>query len=330
MSYRVTTSIGVATYPAHGDDFDTLLKVVEIAMHRAQSSGGDAVQHFVADMYQQVVARDRMIRALRGAVALDQLRVLYQPVVNLDTGQVSGMEALLRWHHPELGAVPPDQFIPLAEEIGLINDIGEWVLQRACRDIRTWIDKGIAVPQVAVNVSSLQLRDHALAEQLKFALAGSRLSADLIRLEVTESALIGDVDRCEVILNALKAVGVGLSLDDFGTGYSSLSYLRRLPFDKVKIDQSFVRDVDANAADTVLVKVIVSMAHHLGLQVVAEGVETEIQCAIMRDHHCDEIQGYLFARPMPADAIEALLIEGRRLPSHLVRPLEPELPLLLV
>jgi diguanylate cyclase (GGDEF)-like protein/PAS domain S-box-containing protein len=326
----LTASIGIASYPDNGGDFESLLKAVEIAMHRAQAKGRDTFQFYSADLYQQVLARDHMVKALRQAAALDQLQLVFQPLVDLQTGQISGLEALLRWQHPELGLVSPAQFIPVAEESGLIKGIGEWVLRQACRDIRTWLDKGIKVPHVAVNVSPLQFHDADLIAQVKSALADYRVDPSLVYLEVTESALMHDVHRSEAMLKELKGLGVKLSLDDFGTGYSSLSYLKRFPFDKVKIDQSFVRDITTNQSDAVIVKVIVSMAHGLGLKVIAEGVETEAQCEIMRTSVCDEIQGYFFSKPISAQAIEELFSEGRQLPAHLLRLQKPQRTLLLV
>lgn len=325
----VTASIGIASYPDNGCDFDSLFKAVEIAKHRAQLNGRDTYEFYSEDMYQQVRTRDLMTQALRNAAALDQLQLVYQPLVDLQTGQISGLEALLRWQHPELGAISPAQFIPLAEESGLIKGIGEWVLRRACRDIRTWQDQGLHVPHVAVNVSPLQFHDPDLIEQVKKAFSEHQVDPKLIYLEVTEGALMDDVQRSEVMLKELKDLGIKLSLDDFGTGYSSLSYLKRFPFDKVKIDQSFVHDITTSQSDNVLVKVIVAMAHGLGLKVTAEGVETEAQCEILRTHVCDEIQGYFFSKPVSAHAIEDLFNEGRQLPPHLLRVREPRRHLLL-
>ena len=326
----LTASIGIASFPENGGDFNALFKSVEIATHRAQASGRDTFQFYSDAMYQQVLARDRMTQALRHAIELEQLHLNYQPLVDLQTGQISGMEALLRWEHPELGSVPPSEFIPVAEESGFIKSIGEWVLRRACQDIRVWLDKGIQVPHVAVNVSPLQFRDNDLIAQITSALADFKVDPALIYIEVTESALMDDVPRSEAMLNQIKELGLKLSLDDFGTGYSSLSYLKRFPFDKVKIDQSFVRDITTSQSDNVLVKVIVSMAHGLGLKVIAEGVETEAQCEIMRTSVCDEIQGYFFSRPISAPAIEELFSEGRQLPPHLLRLKKPQRTLLLV
>lgn len=326
----LTASIGIASYPDNGGDFDSLLKGVEIAMHSAQAKGRDTFQFYSDDMYQQVLARDHMTKALRHAIGLDQLQLLYQPLADLETGQISGMEALLRWHHPELGSVSPAQFIPLAEESGLISTIGEWVLRRACQDIRIWLDKGIKVPHVAVNVSPLQFHNPDLIGQVKTALADYQIDPALIYIEVTEGALMEEVPRSEAMLKEFKGLGLKLSLDDFGTGYSSLSYLKRFPFDKVKIDQSFVRDITTNQSDNVLVKVIVSMAHGLGMKVIAEGVETEAQCEIMRTSVCDEIQGYFFSKPISAQAIEDLFAQGRQLPAHLLRQPKPQRTLLLL
>lgn len=326
----LTASIGIASYPENGTDFDSLFKAVEIAVHKAQSNGRDNFQFYNNEMYQQVLARDHMTKALRHAASLDQLQLIYQPLVDLQTGHISGMEALLRWYHPELGSVSPAEFIPLAEEAGLIRGIGEWVLRRACLDIRHWLDKGIKVPHVAVNVSPLQFHDPNLVTQIKRALDGSQIDPALLYIELTEGALMDDVPRSEAMLKELKSMGLKLSLDDFGTGYSSLSYLKRFPFDKVKIDQSFVRDITTNPSDSVIVKVIISMAHGLGLKVIAEGVETEAQCEFMRTSVCDEIQGYFFSKPISAQAMEDLLSEDHQLPAHLLRMKKPQRTLLLV
>src|SRR5450830_804189 len=326
----MAVSIGIAVYPENGIDFDTLLKATDIAMRRAQANGRNGFEFYTDAMYQQVWAHDHLTNALRMAIELDQLELVYQPQVDLQTGQISGLEALLRWQLPEFGPVSPLQFIPLAEESGLIIAIGEWVLRRACRDIRRWLDRGLAVPHVAVNASPLQFRDNNLAAQVASALTESQIDPALLYIEVTESALMDDVPQSEAMLKALKDLGIKLSLDDFGTGYSSLSYLKRFPFDQVKIDQSFVRDITTSPTDIMLVKVIVSMAHGFGMKVIAEGVETEAQCEIMRTSICDEIQGYFFSKPISAQAIEELFSEGRQLPAHLLRLQKPQRTLLLV
>jgi diguanylate cyclase (GGDEF)-like protein/PAS domain S-box-containing protein len=326
----LTASIGIASYPDHGADFDALTRAVQLALDRAQAQSRNSSAVYDGDMYQQMVQRDALVQALHKAIGLSQFQLWYQPFVSLRSGKVSGSEALLRWHHPTLGMVSPAEFIPLAEESGLIKDIGAWVLRQACRDIRGWLDQGVAVPHVAVNVSPLQFRDADLVGHVSAALTEFGIDPTLLYLEVTEGALMNDVVHSETMLQEFKALGVKLSLDDFGTGYSSLSYLKRFPFDKVKIDQSFIRDVTTCQSDDVIVKVIVSMAHGLGLTVIAEGVETEAQCEIMRTNICDEIQGYLFSRPVPAPVLLELLEEGRQLPAHLLQVQKPRSTVLLV
>jgi len=326
----LTASIGIVSYPDNGADFEDLFKAVEIAMHRAQDKGRNNYQFYSTDLYAQVLARDAMTKALRQAIGLQQFHLVYQPQVDLQSGQICGLEALLRWTHPELGQVSPVQFIPLAEEAGLIIGIGEWVLNQACRDVRHWLDSGIEVPHVAINASPLQFHDNDFAAQVHHALKNANVDPALIYIEVTESALMADVPRNEAMLRALKELGIKLSLDDFGTGYSSLSYLKRFPFDQVKIDQSFVRDIATNPSDMMLVKVIISMAHGLGMKAIAEGVETEAQCDIMRTSMCDEIQGYFFSKPVGIQDIDAMFSQHQQLPEHLLRLQKPQRTLLLV
>lgn len=325
----VTASIGITSFPDNGDDFEALFKAVEVAMHRAQDKGRNTYQFFSEELYEQVLARDAMTKALRQAVTLEQLYLVYQPQADMQSGAVCGLEALLRWTHPELGSVPPSQFIPLAEDAGLIIDIGQWVMLHACQDIRRWRDAGLTIPHVAVNVSPLQFRNNDLLAQVRAALSDAQVDAGLLYIEVTEGALMDDVPRNEAMLHELRALGVKLSLDDFGTGYSALSYLKRFPFDQIKIDQSFVRDITTNVSDQMLVKVIVSMAHGFGMRVIAEGVETEAQCDIMRNSLCEEIQGYFFSRPISFDAVQDLLAQQRQLPAHLLR-LQPKRRTLLL
>ncbi len=271
-----------------------------------------------------------MVAALSLAATRDELQVLYQPVADLKSGKICGMEALLRWHSPQWGMVSPVTFIPLAERSNLIDEIGLWVLHRVCADIRSLLDRGFDIPHVAVNISPIQFRDPHLVRHVQRALDEYRIDPHRLHIEITESTLMGDVSRCETILRGLKALGMRLSLDDFGTGYSSLSYLKRYPFNKVKIDQSFVRDIGTSRSDEVIVNVIIAMAHGLGLEVVAEGVETELQCAFMRTCACDEIQGFFFSKPVALASIEALLSEGRQLPAHLLQFRTRQRSLLLV
>ena len=329
----LTATVGVATYPENGDDFPALMGAAEIAMHRAQENRRGSFAFYSEDVHQQVLARAQIAKALRKAIDHRELTLEYQPLADLQTGHTSGVEALLRWDHPELGRMVAADFIPLAEQTGLIRSIGDWVLRHACEDIRRWQSAGLVVPPVAVNVSSKQFSENDFLGQVQRALADYGIAPSSLYLEVTESALIMDVARSETLLRQLKEEGIRLSLDDFGTGYSSLSYLKRYPFDKVKIDHSFVRDITADSVDSTdatLVEAIVSMAHGLGLQVVAEGVETEAQCEAMRSSVCDEIQGHFFSKPVPASEMESLLSAPPKLPESLLRFRKPQRTLLLV
>jgi diguanylate cyclase (GGDEF)-like protein/PAS domain S-box-containing protein len=315
----VTASIGVAMLPTDGQDFEALFKSAGLAMHRAKDLGRGRHRFFSADMFESAMEQARLVAALRMAIPLNQLELHYQPFVDLRTGRIDGMEALLRWSHPELGRVPPSRFIPVAEKSGLIVQIGTWVLRRACQDMRDWLSRGLAVPAVSVNFSPVQLRDSGLVHHIAATLREFEIEPHMLCVEVTEGALMEDVQHSEALLRSLKALGVTLSLDDFGTGYSSLSYLKLFPFDKVKIDQSFVRGLSEHAQDAVIAKVIISMAHGLDLQVVAEGVETEQQCEFMRANQCDQMQGYLFSKPVPSRQMEHLLRTDHRLSPHLMR-----------
>lgn len=256
---------------------------------------------------------------LRGAVAQDPLQLHYQPFVDMQTGMVSGMEALLRRHHPELGAVSLARFIPVAEKSGLIGEIGSWVLLRACQDMRGWLDHGMKVPPVSINISPIQFRNHRPLQEIEGSLREFSLDPARRCVEVTEGALMEDPAHSEAVLRSLRSLGVQLSLDDFGTGYSSRSYLKLFPFHKVKIDQSFVRGLMTDPQDAVIARIVISTAHGPGLHVIAEGVETEAQTEFMRANMCDEIQGYFFSRPVPGEELEALIASGRRLPANLTR-----------
>lgn len=303
----VTASIGIAIHPQHGEDFEDLFKAADLALNRAKQLGRRQHQFFCSELLENAMVEVRLVAELRVAISRKQLELHYQPFVDLRTGQIDGMEVLLRWNHPELGVVSPSRFIPAAEKSGLILQIGTWVFSQACRDIRDWLDQGIAVPPVSVNFSPLQLRNAGLVHEIRSTLAQYAIDPCQLCIEVTEGALIQDVQYTEALLRDLKSLGLGLSLDDFGTGYSSLSYLKLFPFDKVKIDQSFVRGLIENPPDAVIAKVIISMAHGLGLQVIAEGVETKAQSDFMRANGCDQIQGYLFSRPLPKEQMELTL-----------------------
>ena len=306
----VTFSIGIAIYPDDAQDYDGLARCLLAAVQRARLAGRGNFQFFDPAMQHQEQEDLQIATALRLAIGRAELCLHYQPLVDLQTGRVGGLEALLRWQHPELGAVSPARFIPIAESSGLIRPIGQWVLRQACQDIRNWLDRDIDVPPIAVNVSPLQFRDADLVTRLQDTLKEFGIEGSRICIELTEGLLMVDVARSETMLRAIKALGIKLSLDDFGTGYSSLSYLKRFPIDKVKIDQSFVRSLPENLEDAEIARVVVSMAHGLGMRVVAEGVETEAQCRFLRDNVCDEIQGYLFLAPAAVRANRAAAARG--------------------
>jgi EAL domain-containing protein (putative c-di-GMP-specific phosphodiesterase class I)/CheY-like chemotaxis protein len=281
-------------------------------------------------MNKQAQERLQIERALRNALERSELRLHYQPQLDLSTGCIVGVEALLRWQHPELGTIPPDRFISLAEETGLIVPIGAWVLRTACEQVRNWRTAGLGEFRIAVNLSARQFNQSDLVEMVSSVLNATELPAHCLDLELTESLVMTDVERAIDVLNQLRALGVKLSIDDFGTGYSSLSYLKRFPIDVLKIDRSFVREISQNPNDAAISDAIISMAHSLGIQVIAEGVETEAQCEFLSRNMCDMMQGFLFSKALAADDMEALLKTGRRLPEHLLRMHKRPRTLLLV
>lgn len=327
---RITSSAGIALYPKDGDSAAALSQHADIAMHRAKELGGNKVQLFSAELGDRVARRHSVETALRDAIEKDELTLHYQPQVDLQTGRVVGFEALLRWTSRVLGAVEPVCFIAIAEECGLIDPIGEWVLQRACRDMRRWADAGLQGLTVAVNISPRQFRDPRLADKIARIVTDNGIEASRLALEITETTLMQDTPVSKETLERIHAMGIPLALDDFGTGYSSLGYLKRYPFAKVKIDRSFVENVATDADDAAIAKAAISMAHSLGIHVVAEGVETEVQCDFLRRNMCDEIQGFLFSRAIPPDEVEKMLRDGRSLPAHLLRFNKPQRTLLLV
>lgn len=304
---NVSPSIGIAVYPDNGRDADTLIKNADSAMYSAKQKGRNNFQYFTGAM--NAFAKERLLlcNSLRKAVVNNELSLVYQPQMSVDGSTVVGMEALLRWHHPEMGPVPPARFIPIAEEHGLIVPIGEWVLREACRQNRVWQDKGLPPCPVAVNLSALQFRQRNVVELIRDVLRESGLDPRWLELELTESLIMDEAENTIDTLHNLKAVGVSLAIDDFGTGYSCLSYLRRFKIDKLKIDRSFVQDDTADGA--AIVKAVIGLAKTLNLRVIAEGVETRSQQAFLAEQGCDEVQGYLFSRPMPPDAITHFLRE---------------------
>ena len=312
----VTTSIGVALYPTDGLDAETLVRNADTAMYRAKDQGRDHCQLYTPAMNSRALERLSLESRLRQALQNEELVVHYQPVVDLATGAVRGAEALLRWRHPELGLLPPSEFIPLAEASGLILGVGDWVLRRACEQMRRWHGRGFASLSVAVNLSTRQFLQADLVSQVTRALAESGLDAAALDLEITETNAMHNAEASIVTLAGLKAVGIRISLDDFGTGYSSLSYLKRFPIDSIKLDQSFVHDVTSDPDDAAIATAVIAMAHSLKLAVVAEGVETEEQLAFLRQHGCDRMQGHLFAPALPADDFEAFLFAGSTLQTR--------------
>jgi len=302
-----TCSLGVATYPEDSRDAETLVQYADIAMYRAKQSGRDNYQFYTPAMNEQALERLRIEGDLRSALEREEFSLVYQPKVNLRSGMIVGMEALIRWRHPQLGMVAPARFIGLAEETGLILPIGAWVIKTACIQTKALHEAGWPHLRVAVNLSVRQFLQNDLVSSIAAVLAETGLAPACLELELTESLVMTDVEHAIGILRQLKELGVYLSIDDFGTGYSSLSYLKRFPIDVLKIDQSFVRDISVDADDAAITVSIISLAHSLKLHVIAEGVETQEQLAFLRHHGCDEMQGYLFSAPIaPEQFIELL------------------------
>ena len=303
----VTASVGIAAYPGDGDTAEALLGAADAAMYRAKQSGRNAYHFFTAEITQRTRARSQAALELRRALERNEFGLVYQPKVDLNTGAACGAEALLRWHHPQRGVVSPADFVPILEETGLIVPVGEWVIRRACEDIKVWQSAGLKVLPVAVNLSARQSRQQFLDARIRSLVQGVGVDPSLIELEITESQLMDDPEHAIRIMNALRDAGIRTAIDDFGTGYSSLAYLTRLPVAALKIDRSFVADALNDPADAAIVRTIIDMAHTLDFTVVAEGVETDGQMAFLRQFGCEQGQGFLFARPMAASAFSALI-----------------------
>ncbi len=311
--FVVTSSIGVSLYPRDGDDIDTLLKNADVAMYQAKSAGRNSVRFYSGTMSLRSLERLELENGLRYAIQRYELELYYQPKISLETEELVGVEALLRWHHPERGDISPDLFIPLAEECGLISTLGEWVLRKACRQAKYWQDHFQRNINIAVNVSSQQLFNTDFADIVLKEVFDAGISPSSLQLELTESILMNDTKETIAILNKLKKAGTSLAMDDFGTGYSSLSYLNRIPVDTLKIDRSFVMDLEVNKENAAICSAIIAMAHALNLLVIAEGVETEAQKEFLFQQKCDQIQGYLISKPLPAETFEnAFLIAARK------------------
>ncbi len=303
----VTPSLGISIYPHDGEDLETLLRNADTAMYRAKEIGRNAFQFYASEMNSSSLDRLLMESNLRRALAQREFVLHYQPLVNLESGLIIGVEALIRWLHPELGAILPDRFIHVAEESGLINPIGDWVLCEACRQAQAWRDEGLPPISMAVNVAPVQFRQSGFIEVVAGALATSGLEAGRLELELTERTVMHDADATMGTLSALHRMGVELSLDDFGTGYSSLAYLKRFPVGKLKIDRSFVNDLETDPDDWAIASTIVSMGRSLRMTVLAEGVEKPEQLALLRKMGCDMAQGYHFSRPVSAEGMADML-----------------------
>jgi diguanylate cyclase (GGDEF)-like protein/PAS domain S-box-containing protein len=309
----VTASVGVTLYPADSDNAEALVVNADAAMYRAKEEGRNNYQYFTRDMNERAVQRVQMEIALRRALEREEFRLFYQPKADLVTGEICGFEALLRWEHPDKGMVLPGEFIPVLEDTGLIVQAGDWVLRTACVQIKAWQEAGMKVPPISVNLSARQFEQKNLKGAVGQILGETKVDPSLIEFEITESLLMNDPEGAARTLHDLKDSGVKLSMDDFGTGYSSLGYLKRFPIDTLKIDRTFVRDISTDADDATLTRAIINLAQNLRLNVVAEGVETEAQLAFLCLNGCDEMQGYLFARPTTAEECGRMLREGRKL-----------------
>ena len=326
----LTASIGIAMYPDDAKDPETLVRYANTAMGGAKRAGRDGYRFFTAGMNVQVLARLDLELALRHALEHEQFILHYQPKVDLRTGRISGVEALLRWRRPGHGLLAPAEFVPVLEDTGLIGRVGAWVIDAACRQVAQWRDEGVGPVRVAVNVSSRQFAEGDLAAEVTQALARYLVPAELLELELTETALMSNAERTIIVLGKLKKIGVKVAIDDFGTGYSSLAYLQRFPIDKLKIDIAFVRNITSSPNDAAIALAIISMAHSLKLSVVAEGVESRPQLEYLRRNRCDEIQGFYFSRALPALELGQIIAAGAGLPPGHDPAAQPAQTLLIV
>ena len=307
----MTANIGIALYPDDGADAHRLVKHANTAMGLAKQAGRDTYRFYTAQMNVEVLARQELETALRDAVRKQAFEVFYQPKISLSDGRICGVEALLRWPRPGGEAVSPAVFVPVLESLGLISRVGQWVIDRVCSQIAHWQSTGMGAVEVAVNVSALQISEGDLIDDIQRSLKAHQLEPQWLEVELTEGSLMENTPHTIASLLTLRDIGVKISIDDFGTGYSSLAYLSRFPIDKLKIDIAFIREVTFNPQDAAIARTIIELAHSLNLQVIAEGVETREQLAFLTDNGCDQVQGYLFCRPLPARELEALLRDPR-------------------
>jgi diguanylate cyclase (GGDEF)-like protein len=304
-----TTSIGIAIYPDDGETAEELLKNADLAMYYAKRGGGNMYRYFTIKMSETALRRLNLENHLRKAIELDELELHYQPQLDVATGEFCGLEALIRWNCQELGRLSPAEFIPLAEETGLIVSIGEWVLRKACQQTKTWRDQGIPLSRIAVNVSAIQFLHKGFTSLVTTILAETGLEPEVLELELTESVLINDEDIVLGVLRSLKQIGVQLAIDDFGTGYSSLSRLKNFPIDRLKIDQGFVSNIEQDSENAAIVVAVIAMAEGMDMKVIAEGVETGGQLAFLKNKRCNEVQGYFLSKPLPPAQVEEFLLK---------------------
>ena len=309
---EISASIGIVTYPADGESASVLMRYADLALHRAKSSGRNCLMLFSRDLSDELQRRVLLEARLKHALARKEFVLHYQPKLEIRSGHLMGWEALLRWQSPELGAVSPEEFIPVAEQSGLILPMGNWVLREACRQMREWQNLGLQAGSMAVNLSTRQFRQKDLAEEISIVLRETGLSPADLELEITESSIMDSMASAAVVLAELERLGIRIAVDDFGTGYSSLSYLKTFSIHCLKIDRSFIDDIPGDDNDTAIVRAIITLARSLGLTVVAEGVESVSQLAYLKANHCDQAQGYLFSRPLPPDECVSLMHAGPR------------------
>jgi len=314
----VTTSMGISLFPFNGEDANTILRNAVAALYRAKKQGGNNYQFYAADMNAMALKRLSLETSLRHAIENDELVTYYQPVVNLASREVVGSEALVRWQHPEFGLLPPARFIGLAEDTGLILDIGDLVMRAACAQTRTWQDRGHNRLRIAVNVSARHFQQANFLDRLVDILGETRLDPTCLELELTETSIMENTESAVALLTQIRGLGIKVAIDDFGTGYSSLSYLKHLPIDIVKLDRSFIKGATTDPDDAALVMAIVTLAHNLRLKVIAEGVETEEQLVFLRLLRCDEAQGFLFGKPMPPEVFESSVIVDPKRKLHVL------------
>jgi predicted signal transduction protein with EAL and GGDEF domain len=317
---RITASIGIALYPTHGNDEQTLMKCADIAMYQAKEDGKNTFHLYTPALRSQSLERLTLESNLRQALERDEFTLHYQPKVDFTSGHITGVEALLRWNSPALGAVPPGQFIALAEETGLIVPIGQWVLRTACAQAAAWAQAGLPPVPMAVNVSARQFADDRLYDDIAAAVADAGLGPGMLEIELTEGMVMQDVERAVRLLSAIQKLGVRVAIDDFGTGYSSLAQLRRFPVDTLKVDRSFVRNIEQDPEGQAITEAIIAMGRTLSLTVIAEGVETQEEAEFLRAHACDEMQGFYFSRPVTGEAFAQLLAAHPQQPGVSKRP----------